>query len=677
MWNLIIRASLRNRIVVLTIGGVLLLWGAYTAFQLPVDVFPDLTAPTVTVLVEGHGMAPTEMESLVTFPIEAALNGAAGVRRVRSATAVGAAIIWVEFDWGQDIYRARQTVNEKLTLVTGSLPPTIEPPVLAPISSIMGEILFLAVESDRHSPLDVRTVADVELRRRLLAVPGVSQVTTIGGGQRQYQVIVSPGRLQDYEVTLEEVEEAVRRANENTSAGFHVTGGQEYLIQGIGRPEDISEIGQSVITARGGRPILVEHVGDVVIGKGIQRGEGSYNGRPAVILGIQKQPDANTLELTRRLDRIVDDLQSSLPAGMEIRREIFRQADFIETSVRNLTHALRDGGLLVVIVVVLFLANIRASSITLLSIPLSLVTTILALKMAGATINTMTLGGMAIAIGAIVDDAIIDVENVFRRLRENAQQPPNDRKPALEIVYQASSEIRRSIVFATVIIGLVFVPLFFLGGVEGRLLRPLGFAYLVALFASLGVALTITPVLCYYLLPQARAVRESLDIVAEGPLRAAAELGARPRGLDPGRRRAAAGAGARELLLDGACLPAGVQRGNAQHQRGDDARHEPRGVGPARPRHRAHPPGGPGGDVDRPPNGPGRARRASPGGGVSRDRGEPPDGRSIQAGDAGGDPRAPLPRPRHQRDDRPADLPPDRSHAVRQPCQHRGEDLRR
>jgi CzcA family heavy metal efflux pump len=507
MIDALIRWSLHNKLIVLAVAAILLAWGGWQAVRLPVDVLPDLTAPTVSILVEGHGIAPEEMESLVTFPIEAALNGAAGVRRVRSVTAVGAAIVWVEFDWGEDIYRARQTVNEKLGLVAGSLPDTVEPPVLAPVSSIMGEILFLALESDSHSMLDVRTTADTIVRRRILAVPGVSQVTTIGGAERQYQVLVSPDRLDAYRVTLADLEHALREANRNTSAGFRVTGGQEYLILGIGRPESVDEIGETVVAAREGRPILVRDLGEVTIGPALRRGEGSHDGKPAVVIGIQKQPGANTLDLTRRIDGVLDELQASLPSGMAIQRNIFRQADFIETAIENLTRALRDGGILVVLIVFLFLANFRAASITLLAMPLSLLAAVLAMKLTGSTINSMTLGGMAIAVGAIVDDAIIDVENVFRRLRENALKTESERRPVLDVVYRGSSEIRGSIVFATLVIGLVFMPLFFLHGVEGRLLRPLGFAYLVALFASLFVALTVTPVLCALLLPRSKAVR--------------------------------------------------------------------------------------------------------------------------------------------------------------------------
>ena len=506
MIDALIRWSLGNRTFVLGLAAALLAWGGYLVSVIPVDVLPDLTAPTVTVLVEGQGMAPTEMESLVTFPIEAALNGAPGIRRVRSATAVGIAVIWAEFDWGEDIYRARQVVTEKLNLVSGSLPPEVNRPFLSPISSIMGEILFIALESDRHSPLEVRTVADTTIRRRLLAVPGVSQVTPIGGGRKQYQIVIHSQQLQAYDVTVAQVAEAVREGNRNTSAGFRVAGGQEYLIQGIGRVQNEQEIAQTVVVARDSRPVLVRDVAEVRIGEAIKRGEGSHNGNRAVVVGIQKQPSANTLELTRRVDAVLDEIQQSLPPGMTIHKNLFRQADFIEVATDNLRAALRDGGILVVIIVVVFLANLRASAITLVVIPLSLSAAFIGMKLAGATVNSMTLGGLAIAIGALVDDAIIDVENVFRRLRENARKPPDERLPALELVYRGSSEVRGAIVYATLVVLLVFLPVFFLGGVEGRLLRPLGFAYITALFTSLMVALTVTPALCYYLLPRAKAV---------------------------------------------------------------------------------------------------------------------------------------------------------------------------
>jgi len=500
MIDRIIQWSLGNRALVLIGAALLLAWGSVEAVRMPVDVFPDLTAPSVTVIAEAHGMAPQEVESLVTFPIETALNGAAGVRRIRSSTGVGIAVVWVEFDWGTDIYQARQIVAEKLQLAAGSLPPHLERPVLAPVSSIMGEIMFIALTSDRHSSLELKTTADWVLRRRLLAVPGVSQVVPIGGDTKQYQVVADPERLAAYRIGINELVEALRATNENTSAGFYQDGGQEYLIHGVGRVVSAEDIADTFVVDRGGQPVLVRHLATVEIGPALKRGDGSRNGQPAVILGIQKQPGANTLELTERLDAVLEQLHETLPAGMAIDRHIFRQADFIEVAVHNVTAALRDGALLVVVIVFAFLVSWRATAITVLAIPLSLVTAVLALRALGATINTMTLGGMAIAVGALVDDDIIDVENVLRRLRENAARPPAIRRGPLNVVFEASKEIRGSIVFATLIILLVFLPLFFLAGVEGRLLRPLGFAYVVSLAASLAVALTVTPALCGVLL---------------------------------------------------------------------------------------------------------------------------------------------------------------------------------
>jgi CzcA family heavy metal efflux pump len=502
----LIHWSIDHHWIVIALSVLLLAAGAWTARDMPVDVFPDLTAPTVTILAEGHGMAPEEMESLVTFPVESAINGASGVRRVRSATAVGVGVIWVEFDWGTDIYIARQLVAEKLALVAGTLPPQIERPVLAPISSIMGEILFFALSSEVGDPLALRTVADTVVRRRLLAIPGVSQVTPIGGAERQFQVIASPEALRANGVSLTELLDAVRASSENTSAGIYTEGPQEYVLQAVGRVRSTEEIGDSVVAMRGTRSVLVRDVADVREGAALKRGEGSRNGKPAVIVGVQKQPGANTIEVTERLDRELDALQRDLPAGMTIDRRIFRQSDFIQVAVNNVIAALRDGGVLVIAVVVVFLANMRAAAITLTAIPLSLAAAVLILRAMGASINTMTLGGLAIAIGALVDDAIIDVENVVRRLRENAGRPEDARLPAAVVVREATLEIRTSIVFATVIIVLVFVPIFGLTGVEGRLLTPLASAYIVALLASLAVAIVVTPALCFAFLPGAASI---------------------------------------------------------------------------------------------------------------------------------------------------------------------------
>jgi CzcA family heavy metal efflux pump len=479
--------------------------------RIPLDVLPDLTAPTVTILAEAPGMDPLEIESLITFPIESALNGAAGVRRVRSATAVGVAVVWVEFDWGQDINRARQTVTEKLTLVSGTLPPTVEPPFLAPVSSIMGEVLFIDLESDRHSPLELRTAAETVVRRRLLAVPGVSQVIATGGDQKQYEVVLDPVRLAARQVTLGDVERALTVANRNATAGFQAAQGQEHLVRGLGRLGDADAIAAVPVKTTGTAPVLVRDVGTVREGAAIRRGEGSHNAKPAVILGIQKQPAVNTLELTERIDATLDEIQRALPQGMRIHRDLFRQADFIEQALDNLFKAFLEGAGLVILVVVVFLTNVRAAVIALLALPLSLVAAVIAMDRFGLTINSMSLGGLAIAIGELVDDAIIDVENVVRRLRENATRPESERLPVLEVVYQASTEIRHSVVFATVIVAVVFLPLFMLSSVEGRLLRPLGFGYVVALSASLLVALTVTPVLCSWLLPNSRLIASGTE----------------------------------------------------------------------------------------------------------------------------------------------------------------------
>jgi len=503
----IIQWSIDHHWIVIGLSVLLLAAGGWTARQMPVDVFPDLTAPTVTILAEGHGMAPEEMESLVTFPIESAINGASGVRRVRSATAVGVAVVWVEFDWGTDIFMARQLVSEKLALVGGALPPQVERPVLAPVSSIMGEILFFAISSEDGDPLGLRTIADTTVRRRLLAIPGVSQVTPIGGAERQFQVVAHPAALRANGVSLTELLAAVRGASQNTSAGIYTEGSQEYVLEAVGRVRTPEEIGETVVALRGSRSVLVRDIANVREGGAFKRGEGSRSGKPAVIVGVQKQPGANTIEVTSRLDRALDTLQTELPPGVTIDRRIFRQSDFIEVAVDNVIRALRDGGILVVAIVLLFLANLRAGAITLTAMPLSLAAAVLALQAFGAGINTMTLGGMAIAIGALVDDAIVDVENVVRRLRENHAKPDDQRRSAAEVVREATLEIRSSIVFATIIIVMVFLPVFGLAGIEGRLLSPLAFAYIVALMASLAVAIVVTPALCYAFLPNSSSIQ--------------------------------------------------------------------------------------------------------------------------------------------------------------------------
>ncbi|MBP6774166.1 MAG: efflux RND transporter permease subunit [Gemmatimonadaceae bacterium] len=514
MLNELIAWSLRNRVIVLAAAVVLLVAGTITARRMPVDVFPDLTASTVTVLTEAHGMAPEEVESLVSFPIETAVNGSTGVRRVRSSTAQGISVVWVEFDWGTDIFRARQIVAEKLQAVANTLPVGIAAPTLAPVSSVMGEIMMIGLtltDSARVQPtttmMDVRTIADWTLRRRLLAVPGVAQVIPIGGDVKQYQVIADPARMLATGVTLSDVVRAAAGSNANAAGGVYMDKGQEYVIRGIGRVQSTADIAGTVVAVRGGIPVILSQVADVRIGAAPKYGDGSVNAAPAVVLAVQKQPGANTLELTTRIERELTEMQRTLPPDVRIESHLFRQSSFITVAIDNVLKALRDGGLLVVVVLFLFLWNVRTTVISLIAIPLSLVVAIFAMKLFGISVNTMSLGGMAIAIGALVDDAIIDVENVFRRLKENHHRAPADRLPSLQVVYDASREIRASIVKATLIIIVVFLPLFFLGGVEGRLLRPLGFAYVVSILASLLVAVTVTPVMCAYLLPNARAVQ--------------------------------------------------------------------------------------------------------------------------------------------------------------------------
>ena len=510
MIDRIIDWSLHNRLLVLMVSAGLLLWGGWASLKTPVDVFPDLTAPSVTIVAEAHGMPPEDVETLVTLPIESAMNGAAGVRRVRSNTGVGISVVVVEFEWGTDIYLARQIVSEKLQGAITSLPPELPPPQLAPVSSIMGEILFVALYSDRHDEMALKTTADWQVRRRLLAVPGVAEVIPFGGQTRQYQVIAAPERLSAYGVTLEQLADAVAAASQNAAAGFVTVNNQEFLIQGLGRANDVASLAASLVAMREGVPVRVRDLADVQLGPAPRRGTAAFNGEAAVVIGIQKQPNANTLALTRTLDTVMAQLQDGLPEGMRIETQIFRQADFIETAVSNLGSALRDGAILVVLIMFAFLLSGRATFIALLAIPLSLLVAVLVIRAMGGTINTMTLGGMAIALGALVDDAIIVVENIIRRLRENADAA-HDREPALGVIFQATREIEGSIVFATLIIILVFLPIFFLSGVEGRLLSPLGLAYVVSLAASLLVALTVTPVLCLLWLPGSSAIAESHD----------------------------------------------------------------------------------------------------------------------------------------------------------------------
>ena len=507
MLNRIIQWALHNRLLVMVGAVALLAYGGVVALRSPVDVFPDLTAPTVTVLTESHGLAPEEVESLVTLPIEAAMNGAAGVFRVRSNSAIGISIVFVEFEFGTDIFRARQLVTEKLQQVR--MPAGVSPPVLGPISSTMGEIMEISITGKTTAPMELRSIADWVVRPRLLGVPGVSQVMIIGGETKQFQVLVDPAKLADYGLTLEQVTEAVSASNANAAGGFLERTNEEFLIRGRARVYSPEDLGNSVITVREGTPILIKNVATVRAGAALKRGDGSYNALPSIVATIQKQPNANTLEVTEQIEATLASLKSSLPPDVTIDTKAFQQADFIKRAVGNVRTALIEGGVMVTVVLFLFLWNFRTTFISLTAIPLSLITAILAMSYFGISINTMTLGGLAIAIGELVDDAIVDVENVFRRLRQNAQSATPE--PTVGVIFRASSEIRNSIVFATLIIVLVFLPLFSLGGFEGRMFAPLAFAYIISISASLVVALTVTPVLCYYLLGRSNVIHEERD----------------------------------------------------------------------------------------------------------------------------------------------------------------------
>ncbi len=511
MLNRIINIALRNRVIVMLITGVIMISGGVVTSGMDVDVFPDLTAPTVTILTEAHGMATEEVERLVSYPIESAMNGSPNVRRIRSSSARGISIVWVEFEWGTDIYKARQITSEKLSVINDRLPKDIGSPMLAPVSSIMGEFMLLSITSDSINPTELRTLADWNIRQRLLAVGGVSQAIVIGGGYKQYQVIASPQKMKYHGVTLSELKEAVIASNINSSGGVINEYGNQYVIRGEGKTNSVEEIGNSLIKLNGETPIKISDVAEVQIGEATKIGDGSYMGKDAVILTLLKQPNANTLELTERIDETLADIENQLPEGVNINAHIFRQADFIQSSIDNLQKTLIEGALFVCLVLFLFLMNWRTTIISLVAIPISLLVTIIVLQLLGFTINTMSLGGMAIAIGALVDDAIIDVENIYKRLRENAQQTKEHQKSILSIVYEASAEIRNSILIATLIIVVSFIPLFLLSGMEGRLLQPLGVSFIIALITSLFVAVTVTPVLSSYLLGKSKRITEQSE----------------------------------------------------------------------------------------------------------------------------------------------------------------------
>ena len=510
MLNKIIKFSLSNRLTVLVASVLLMIAGAFTATNMEVDVFPDLNAPTVVVMTEAKGMAPEEVERLVSFPIETVVNGATDVRRVRSSSTTGLSIVWIEFGWDTDIYKARQIVSEKLSTLGDALPPNVGQPVLGPQSSILGELMFVALTADTTSMQALRTIADWTIRPRLLSTGGVAQVTVIGGEIKEYQILLSPEKMKHYGVNLPEVYSAVDNMNQNASGGVIYEYGNEYIIRGILSTNKTDQLSKTPVKAGNGRFIFLESIADVKIGnRSPKTGVASYRTKPSVMLTVTKQPNTGTLELTSKIDDAIAELQKKLPPNVKLSTDVYRQSKFIESSIDNVKKSLYEGGIFVVIVLVIFLMNARTTIISLLTIPLSLVCSILALKFMGLTINTMSLGGMAIAIGSLVDDAIVDVENVFRHLRENRKKEKDKRRPAMEVVFEASKEVRLPILNSTLIIIVSFIPLFFLSGMEGRMLSPLGIAFIVALAASTLVALTLTPVLCSYLLGGSKEGKEA------------------------------------------------------------------------------------------------------------------------------------------------------------------------
>ena len=501
MLDKIIRFSLQNRLFILMAAVLLMVGGIYTTYHMDVDVFPDLNAPTVVVMTEATGMAAEEVEKLVTFPVESAVNGATDVRRVRSSSTTGFSVVWVEFDWGTDIYKDRQIVSEKLAEVSESLPPTCGKPTLGPQSSILGEVFIIGLTSDKTSMQDLRTIADWTIRPRLLSLGGVAQVTVLGGDIKEYQILLSPEKMRHYGITLQEVMNAAQDMNRSSAGGVIYEYGNEYIIRGVLSTNDADAIGRAVVKMDGDAPITLASIAEIKAGaKAPKLGLASHRGKPAVLMTVTKQPNASTIELTAKLDKAVEDLKTQIPADINVATDIFRQQKFIDSSIDNIKKSLYEGALFVIIVLFFFLMNVRTTLISLVTIPLSLVVSILTLKFMGLTINTMSIGGMAIAIGSLVDDAIVDVENVFKHLRQNRRLPESERKSVIEVVFNASREVRLPILNSTFIIVVSFVPLFFLTGMEGRMLRPLGIAFITALFASTLVALTLTPVLCSYLL---------------------------------------------------------------------------------------------------------------------------------------------------------------------------------
>ena len=508
MFNKLIYWSLKNRLLVVVGLVVFLVVASYSTLQMPVDVFPEFAPPQVVIQTESPGLAPEDTESLITFPIESAVNGTPGVENVRSSSSVGLSTVTIVFRWGTDIYVARQLVNERIQSVRDRFPAGTQAPMMLPITSAVGWMIKYSLESDTRSPMDLRTISDWQIRPRILALGGVASVVSIGGEVKQYQALLDPDRLRAYRVSIAEVRDALAKANLNVPGAFLQTPGREYIVTGVGRIESLDDVRNTVIKYVQGTPICVRNVADVQFGAEIKRGDGAINLKNAVIGTISKAYGADTLATTYKVEQALDDIQKQLPPDVKMNLHVFRQADFIEGSIRNLKTALLEGGIIVTVVLIVFLMNFRASFISFISMPASLLAGVMVLKWFGVSLNSMTIGGLAIAVGEVVDDAIIGVENVFRRLRLNRESPHP--VPVLEVVFQATSEVRNSVVYATLIVGIVFLPIFFLSGLEGRIFAPLGIAYLGALFGSLLVAVTVTPALCYILLANTKKdLRES------------------------------------------------------------------------------------------------------------------------------------------------------------------------
>ena len=684
MLSKLIQFSLDRAALVLVLAAALLVWAGARLPQVPVDVFPELNAPTVVIMAEAGGLAADEVEQYVTFPMETAVNGIPGVRRVRTSSAIGLSIAYVEFEWGTDIYRARQLVGERLDAVRESLPPETHAE-MTPITSITGEIMLLALSSPggETGDLELRAFAEYDLRNRVLAIPGVAQISVIGGELPEYRVSVQQERLRLYDLTVQDVVDAAYESHSTLSAGYLPdVDGMELPIRQSGKVRGIADIAGTVVKYHDGAPVTIGQVADVALAPAPKRGTGADAGSAAVVMTVQKAPGTNTLNVTEQIDAMLDDTELSLPASIVLNRDIFRQADFIDLSVTNVVHALRDAAIIVSVILVLFLLNVRTTVITLTALPLSLAIGLLALDALGMSINVMTLGGLAIAVGSLVDDAIIDVENVFRRLNQNGALPEDQRQPRLKVILDASNEIRPAMVFATIIIALVFLPLMFLGGIEGRFFRPLGVAFVVSILASLLVALTVTPAMCRYMLREPKknaghGERESfLGALAQEGLRADRACG------DPAavgragqcRRCEHRGAVARQHVRH--VVPAGVQRGHVHRRPLRPARHLAPGERSHGRRDREPPAPGRGRAQRHPPHRPGRARRARRAGEQQRDRRDG-EGRLRQGRGARPDHADPRTGAGHHDQRRPADRAPPEPHPLRHARRHRHQRLRR